>query len=90
MRQSEVMPTLRKFRQHSLWNYEVSKWSPEQIKEFRFMETGKREHKKRNDRNKKVIRKSDGKSYKSIKECATDNFCHPLTVKRHPELYEVN
>jgi hypothetical protein len=35
MKQSEVMPTLRKFPQHSLWNYQVSKWTPEQIKEFK-------------------------------------------------------
>jgi len=41
MKQSEVMPTLRKFPQHSLWNYQVSKWTPEQIKEFEKLRDGK-------------------------------------------------
>lgn len=87
MRQSEVMPTLRKHPASSLWNYEVSKWSPEQVKEFKFLQTGIREAKKmypqKNPKKKKVVRLSDGKLYKSIKECAEDNNFSPATISRN-------
>lgn len=88
MRQSEVMPTLRKHPQSSLWNYEVSKWSPAQIKEFLFLRDGVREIVPK--QKKKVVRISDKKPYDSIVECAEDNKCHPLTVSRRKDLYEIS
>ena len=87
MKQSDVMPTLRKNPASSLWNYEVSKWSPIQIKEFLFLRDGYKET--RPTQKKKVIRIADGMIYESIIECAKANGISYMTVKRNPGKYEI-
>lgn len=85
MRQADVIPILRKFPKSSLWNFEIHKWTPEQIKEFKILRDGKKEKKpaivvRKMGRakvilstRKPVIRVADGKIYGSIMECAKDN-----------------
>lgn len=90
MKQSEVMPTLRKFPQHSLWNYQVSKWTPEQIKEFGNLRDGKEKVVKRKMNriavnSVRIIRVSDGFVYNSISECEKLNGFHNVEMRNKIE-----
>jgi len=90
MKQSEVMPTLRKFPQHSLWNYQVSKWTAEQIKEFENLRDGKEKVVKRKMNriavnSVKIIRVSDGFVYNSISECEKLNGFHNVEMRNKIE-----
>jgi len=91
MKQSEVMPTLRKFPQHPLWNYQVSKWTPEQIKEFEKLRDGKEKVVKRkmnrtSVNSVKIIRVSDGFIYNSISECEKLNGFHNVEMRKKIKL----
>lgn len=91
MRQSEVMPTLRLHKQHPLWNYEVSKWSESQIKEFKMLRDGiekpvpeKRGYVKTGTMARKKVRRiSDNKPYESITDCAKDNGVSNCCISTH-------
>lgn len=85
MRQSEVMPTLRKHQQHYLWNYQVNKWTPEQIKEFEKLKQSdnlvKIKVKRIANNSVKIIRVSDGFIYNSISECEKLNGFHNVQMR---------
>ena len=92
MTQAEVMPTLRKFPQHSLWYYQVSKWTPEQIKEFKELRDGiiTKEviikNKKPSFNAVKIIRVSDGFIYNSITECKNLEGFHDVEIREKIKL----
>jgi len=84
------MPTLRKFPQHSIWNYQVSKWTEYQIKEFENLRDGKEKLVKRKMNriavnSIKIIRVSDGFIYNSISECEKFNGFHNVEMRNKIE-----
>lgn len=91
MKQFQVMSILRKYPNSPLWNYVVSKWTPEQISIFNNLKNGKLTIETKKEvilKNKKIaknavkiIRISDGKIYNSISECKENEGLHDVAIR---------
>lgn len=79
----EITKVLRKDQKSHLWNIHLKNWTPANWKDFYCLSYGLTRKIRRAER---VRRISDGKTYRSMRQCGLDNGIGKTAIKNKIEL----